>query len=282
MIRLFPKTKEDNMLPTVKIGNADVTRLIIGGNPFCGNSHHSPEMNQAMFDYYTMENIKRALHRCHELGINAFQVRADNHMFAMMRELRAENNPMRWIAQTASEIYYEGNVASIARNHPAAIYHHGTMTDIFYKAGQLDTITNNLALIRKTGKPVGLCTHMPEVVLKSEELKWDVDFYMLAVYNLSRVERVSSFVTGKPNLDEPFYEEDPPLAYEVIRAVKKPFLVFKILGASRRCDSPAAVRGTFAEAFANIKDTDAVVVGMFPKTTDQIFENVQYVREILG
>jgi len=271
------------MLPTVKIAGMDVSRLIIGGNPFCGNSHHSQAMNKAMLDYYTMENIKRALHRCHELGVNTFQVRGDSHMAAMVRELRAEGNPMQWIAQNAPEIQpFEGNVASIARNGAEGIYHHGTLTDALFKAGDLDTIAARLAVIRKTGKATGLCTHMPEVVLKAESLKWDVDFYMLSLYNLSRQDRESSFITGKANLDEDFFEEDRALAYEVIKAVKKPFLVFKILGASRRCDSPAAVRETFAETFANIKDTDPVVVGMFPKTTDQIYDNVRTVADILA
>jgi len=55
-----------------------------------------------------------------------------------------------------------------------------------------------------------------------------------------------------------------------------PCFAFKILGAGRHCDSQEAVQAAFNFAFANIKPTDAVVVGMFPKYLDQITLNVQY------
>ena len=34
-------------LPKVKFGEHEITRLIIGGNPFCGNSHFSAESNSS-------------------------------------------------------------------------------------------------------------------------------------------------------------------------------------------------------------------------------------------
>ena len=61
---------------------------------------------------------------------------------------------------------------------------------------------------------------------------------------------------------------------------KKPCLGFKILAAGRKCDSPGQVRGAFEFAFRNIKPTDAVIVGMFPRFSDQLSENVGIVREL--
>ena len=45
-------------LPTVRLGGHEVSRLIIGGNPFSGNSHFSAEWDNDMLDYFTTENIK--------------------------------------------------------------------------------------------------------------------------------------------------------------------------------------------------------------------------------
>ena len=70
--------------------------------------------------------------------------------------------------------------------------------------------------------------------------------------------------------------------YEAIRNTKKPCLVFKILGATRRCETVESVKAAFAEAFTHIKPTDAIVVGMFPNSRDQIAENAGFVREILA
>lgn len=270
------------MLPVINFGGREVSRLIIGGNPFSGNSHVSESMDNEMQDYFSTENVKKTLYRCMECGINTMQLRADKHIFRIMREFRLEGGRMNWIAQTAPEIAsFEGNIRQMGAYDPIAIYHHGTVTDSLFKEGRLDEIRRRLAVIRETGRFVGLGTHMPEVIEYAEEHAWDVDFYMASVYNLSKITRVSSAVTGVSNQEEPFDEEDRPLMYRAIRSTAKPCLAFKILGATRKCQSPETVRAAFEEAFSNIKPIDAVVVGMFPKEKDQVGENAGIVRRAL-
>lgn len=53
-------------------------------------------------------------------------------------------------------------------------------------------------------------------------------------------------------------------------------LLFKILAAQRRCTTQQRISAAFDEAFANIKDSDCVVVGMFPKYEDQVALNAEY------
>ena len=67
-----------------------------------------------------------------------------------------------------------------------------------------------------------------------------------------------------------------------IRATSKPCLAFKFLGASRNCSSAENLRKAFRFALTNIKPTDALVAGMFPKYSDQVAENAALVREICG
>jgi hypothetical protein len=270
------------MLPTVKLGQHDITRLIIGGNPFSGNSHQSPELDNAMEDFFTTEKIKQTLFRCDECGINAMQLRADKHIFRIMREYRKEGGQMHWIAQTAPEIYpFENNIRQIMKNDPIAIYHHGTVTDALFKAGNYDEIKRRLNIMRETGVPVGLGTHMPEIIEYAEENNWDIDWYMACVHNISKIDRVSSSVTGKMNESEPFDDEDRFIMYKTIRSVDKPCLAFKILGAGRKCQTSETVRAAYEEAFANIKPTDAIIVGMYPKDKDQIKENADMIKDIL-
>ncbi|MCI8624611.1 MAG: hypothetical protein HFG26_13265 [Provencibacterium sp.] len=270
------------MLPTVPLGVHAVTRLIIGGNPFSGNSHVSREMDEEMQDYFTTAAVKRTLMRCQECGINTMQLRGDRHILRILREFRAEGGRLQWIAQTTPEsASFEANVRQMAQAGPIAIYHHGTVTDQLFKEGETEELLRRLAVLRSTGFPVGLATHMPEVVAYAEEQRWDVDFYMTCVYNLSRIDRVSSAVTGKANEDEPFFESDIPLMYKAIRAVDKPCLAFKILGATRRCQSQETVRAAFEEAFCSIKPQDAVIVGMYPKDCDQVALNCRYTAEAI-
>lgn len=269
------------LLPTIKLGDYNISRLIIGGNPISGNSHITHEISEEMADYFTAENVKRTLFRCEECGINTMQLRGDKHIFRVLREYYNDGGKMNFIAQTASETHpFEANLGRIVDAGAMGIYLHGTLTDALFKDGNYAEIEQRLIKIRRTGKLVGLGTHIPEVIEYAEEHGWDLDFYMACVYNLSKIKRVSSEITGKMNAGEPFDDEDKPIMYKTIRSASKPCLAFKILGAGRKCESTETVRAAFQEAFDNIKPTDAVVVGMFPKSKDQVYENAKIVREI--
>ena len=272
------------LLPIVDFCGIRMTRLIIGGNPFSGNSHVSQAMDEQMRDYYTTANIKRALHRCLACGINTVQLRADQHIMRILREFRQEGGQLNWIAQTASEVAsFAGNIRQIAADpSAAAIYHHGSVTDSLYQAGNVNELKEHLKIMRASGLPVGLGTHKPEVIRLCEAEQWDVDFYMACVYDLARTRRVSSAATGIANKGEQFCAADIPVMYETIRSTEKPALAFKIMGATRRCATAADVRANFAEAFSNIKPGDCVIVGVFQRDKDQIDENSQFVREVLA
>lgn len=269
------------MLPQIEIRGQSFSRLIVGGNPVSGNSHVNRQLDRDMEDYFTAENVKKMLFRCEENGINALQMRGDKHIMRLIREYRQEGGRMSWIAQTASEMgSFAAKVRQIVSYQPAAIYHHGTATDNLFLKGQTQELIERLKIIRETGLAVGLCTHMPRVVEFAEEQRLDVDFYMCCVYNISVPERrQKAEMVGS---EEPlFVDEDVPIMYETIRSVEKPCLAFKILGATRRCQSQETVRAAFDEAYSSIKPTDAVIVGMYPKTIDQVGLNCQYAKEAI-
>jgi len=77
----------------------------------------------------------------------------------------------------------------------------------------------------------------------------------------------------------PFFASDPATMTEVVRQVGQPCLGFKILAAGRKCHDSQVVREAFQFAFAHIKPTDGVIVGMYPRYHDQIRENAEYTRQ---
>jgi len=270
-------------LPKVPFGSYTITRLICGGNPFCGNSHFSDEMNRDMARYYTPERVVEVLKRCEAAGINTVQARGDYHRVLYWIELyRREGGKMHWIAQTASEMHdVHQNIRILAAAGAIGIYHHGSRTDKLWLEGRIDDVQDYLKTIRDCGVMVGLGTHIPEVIEYSEEKGWDVDFYMASFYNISRRPRESALVSGRADYrgEEYRHPEDPIRMCETIRRTSKTCLAFKILGAGRRCGTQEDVRGAFRFAFENIKPIDAVVVGMFPKYIDQITLNCTYTIE---
>lgn len=272
-------------LPQVPFGNYRMSRLIIGGNPFSGNSHLSQERDREMVDYYSVSNIKQALFAGERNGINTMQCRADPHIIRMIIEYRNEGGTLQWIAQTASEMKdLRANIMQTAKLDPIAIYHHGTQTDNFWRTGRMDELRECLKWIRDRGIMVGVGTHIPEVIENIEASDWDVDFYMASAYNVykdTKGVRESYLVSGKRG-KEHYDEEDVERMGEVIKMTEKPCLFFKILAAGRKAKDPITLRKSFERAFRVIKDTDAVVVGMFQRDRNEVEQNAALVREICG
>ena len=221
--------------------------------------------------------------QCEELGINTIQARGDYHRIMYYLELfRRKGGKLNWIAQTASEMHdIKNNIRVIAAFGAIGIYFHGSKTDNLWHAGKIDEVKEYMKVARDCGVQVGVGSHIPEVIDYVENEGWDIDFYMACFYNLNRQERESAVVSGI-FAKEKFYEEDPPKMCKVIRAVDKPCLAFKIVAASRHCSTQEEVKATFKWAFDNIKPTDAVVVGMFPKYVDQVPLNIGHTLEALG
>ena len=272
-------------LPLVRFGEHELSRLVIGGNPFRGNSHKSDALNAEMWDYHQSgDRVIEAWFEGERNGLTAMQARSDRYVMDWVRRYREAGGTLQWIAQTASEWNggdVPGNIRIVAGYDPIAIYHHGSLTDAFWKAGEVDKIKDWLKLIRDLGILAGLGTHMPEVLEYAEEEQWEVDFYMACAYNLSRQDRESYIVTGKQS-EEQYYDEDRETMAAVIRKTDKPCLFFKILAATRKCGTQETVREAFQWAFDHIKPNDVVNVGVFQKHHNQIALNAEHVRAETG
>jgi hypothetical protein len=79
---------------------------------------------------------------------------------------------------------------------------------------------------------------------------------------------------------ETYMQSDPARMYRVMRQTSKPCFAFKILAAGRVNERDADQ--AFRTAFASIKPTDCVFVGMFPRVRDEVRENAERVHRILG
>jgi hypothetical protein len=270
-------------LPMVDFFGHKISRLICGGNPLSGFSHVSAQLDWEMIEYYTMPAIQALFRECLAQGINTFQSRGDRHQMRAYLEHRQTGGRMMWIAQTASEFAsIEANVNEIAKYKPIAIYHHGTHTDNSWHSGTIDAVHDIVKRIKDKGLPAGVGSHIPEVIEYMEEKGWETDFYMCCFYNLARQYKSAPATAQDAYKRDQFPADDPARMTAVMRKVKKPCIGFKLMAASRNCKTPADVRHAFEFAFANIKAGDPVDVGMFPKYSNQVKENADFVRAILG
>lgn len=261
-------------MPCVPFGKFTLSRLVCGSNTFNAGSHLSVFVNHEMRAYYTPEQVLKTLRRCEKLGINAWQAGPRN--LEVYHRFRAEGGRMHYLplGRDGEEI------APLLKAGCIGIAHHGEVTDQLFKAGQLNRVNEYLKRVRDAGVMVGVSTHMPAVVDAVESKGWDIDYYMTCVYERHRTAEELKKLLGHVPLPvrEVYLQEDPPRMYRMIRQTRRPCLAFKILAAGRLSEKKASVEQAFREAFAGIKPTDAIIVGLYDRYTDQPGEDADYTR----
>jgi hypothetical protein len=277
------------MIPTVDFFGTPVSRLFLGDNPVNGHSY-IPDLcsGEAMMNYCTAQRVVEALFKAEALGYTTCLPLATDFMFRVIRQYRNEGGKINWIFQPYPCIAVDVNVRQMQACDPIAVYHQGTTTDGLCEAGQTDVLRDNIKKLKALGKPVGLGTHVPETILRSEDEDWGVDFYMACLHNTrKRGAEASSFITGKIKHLK-FFMEDREEMLKVIRQVQKPCIAFKVLAGGQMFygktagEIPAVVEAAFRETFAGIKPTDLATVGFFQRDKDQLQENAEIARRVLA
>ena len=270
-------------IPTVKFGKAEITRLIVGSNPFYGYSHFNRTMDQSMREWYTQDRRMEVLHAAERNGINAWQVHYDTQPMADLARYRAEGGKMHLILLADFELMKNPKLLpEVAKLGPLGIAHHGNRTDERFRNGQKDLVRDFLKAVRDTGVLVGLSTHNPAVIDTVESEGWDLDYYQACLYRVSRTPEESRAQFGEAPVGETFMEKDPERMCKMLRQTKRPCLAFKLLGAGRTSSTPQQVEKAFRFAYANIKPGDAAIIGLFPRYRDEVKENTELARRILG
>jgi len=278
------------MMKTVNFFGTQVTRMILGDNPFHGNSYiHEIYTWGDMVDYYTADKCVRALFEAEENGMNTFMALASPFTLRVIHQYRNEGGKMHIMFQSYPAIDLEVNINQMMTYNPVAIYHQGTTFDDMIEKNEMDLLHKRLGLLRATGVITGLGTHMPEVILQSEKEKWDVDFYMTCLYNSRKTQRgrQSSFITGKAN-HLIFYPDDRFEMFDAIKKVSKPCIAFKIFAGGqiflgKNADEiPATAEAFIKETYENIKPDDITCIGVFQRDKNQIRENADIVKKILN
>jgi hypothetical protein len=158
------------------------------------------------------------------------------------------------------------------------VVHHGGVTDALFRAGQAQRVRDFVKRVKDHGLLAGVSSHCPDHVRRIADAGWENDFYMTCFYYVNRTTEEQRRLLGRVTVGEPFFESDPAEMTAVMRAVARPCLGFKILAAGRSCWSRPAVEQAFRSAFAGIKRTDGVIVGMFPRFSNQVAEDAALVR----
>jgi hypothetical protein len=266
-------------LPAIQLGSYRISRLIAGSNPINGFSYLGRHVDRHMKDYFTPEQTVTFLQKCEREGITAhqFSARLKTDYLRMARE---QGVKLHFIA------LHPGNKeiqSEIQTTQPIGMVHHGGVTDELFGKGKSPQVHDFVKAVHDCGIMAGVSSHCPDNVKRIADEGWEVDFFMTCFYFLSREKTpgAEEKAPAVPTLEvsHAFYKDDPLAMTEVIRQVQQPCLAFKILAAGRQCKNDATVREAFKFAFSRIKPTDGVIVGMYPRFSDEVQANARHARE---
>lgn len=273
------------VLPTVNFRGKDITRLIIGSNPFYGYGHSVPLLDRFMREYMTQDQRIAILKAAERGGINTWQVHYNDPTVEDWKRYRAEGGKMNVLLLADFDLMknYRKLIPEVAKLGPIGIAHHGGVTDNRFRNREMNLVEDFTKAVHDGGVPAGVSTHNPAVVAYVEEKDWKIDFYMTCMYRVSRtVEETRTELGGEAPLGEVFMEKDPERMCKMVRQTKRTCFAFKLMGAGRNVSRPQAVESAFRFVLRNIKPQDPVIVGMCPKFKDEIAENAAFVSKICG
>jgi len=258
----------------VKLGNLEVSRFMLGGNPQSGFSHWNRAKDLEMMRFFKAERMKALYREAEALGVTTHIGRADHHIMRILFEYWDEGGTIEWIAQTCPELGGPARGAQNGIGHGAkAVFIHGGQMDHALIHGRLDEVKSVIDMIHEAGLPAGAAGHRPAVFEWAEE-RLDCDFYMCSYYNPVPRDKTAEHVTID---EENFDHADRERMTDLIQHLSKPAIHYKILGSGRNEPKQA-----FEYAASKMRPGDAVLVGIYPKDhPDQLAEDVRLFEEAL-
>lgn len=239
-------------LPNIRLGKLEVSRLILGSNPFFGFDHGNPQASGGqMREYYTEQRVMAVIDQAAEHGITAVWTPCYENWIRLWNRYREKDGKLKiWIAQP-DRLPMEREIKMAVKNGSKAIAIQGICIDDQVNDGKWDVVRGWLELIKSHGLPAGMATHRATTHLEAEERGLPADFYHQTLY------RPDNYV--REGLEE---------SLATIEKLHKPVVAYKVLGAGR-----ILPKATLPYVFKRLKSKDGICVGVFPKKRDEIAEN---------
>jgi hypothetical protein len=252
-----------------QIGNVQVSRLICGSNPIIGSAHDRDliYVPALMRHYFTDRRIMDLWQTCEECGINTMIGPVDSpHAFGEDPTLRVytqylaeRGGKIRWIAQTyPSDSDLTSSIRKAVDSGAVGAFIQGNVAERWVRLNRIDQLAKAIDSIRTNGMIAGCACHMLEVVKAMEKAAIELDFYMKTLHGdnyWSATPKAQCPKEGLPPHDNMWCTR-PEETVEFMKAVKKPWIAFKVLAAGA-----LHPRDGFRFAFEN--GADFVNVGMF-------------------
>ena len=220
-------------LPTIRLGEHEIARLIAGWNPIGGYSYMGPNLNRHMKEYFTPDTIVGFLLRCEKAGINAHQFSRPEAMSEVFQTVRDRGSKMKFICLHSAGPQQMSVEEVVKKTHPIAMVHHGGVTDRLFREGKSTEVHDYVKRAKDAGVLAGVSAHNPDCIKQIADEGWENDLFMNCFYHITRKpeEEAQMPAVVTVQVGKPFFASDPVAMTAVMRQTDKPCLGIKILAA---------------------------------------------------
>ena len=243
-------------LPMGKIGDMEVSRMILGGN-LLEHYTHSRDLKyvyQLAKHYNTEEKVIETLKLAESLGVNTMSGSINPTSTDVLRKYREKHNgKIQWIICPYAPIEdglakFNDEVDKLMDWGCDAVYIWGVRGDQLVSSGRVDLIGKAVEAVKAHGVPCGVAGHKLEVVVECEKQKVPTDFYIKTFHH-------HDYPTAKLDYDSKWCDK-PNELIELMQNVEKPWIAFKVMAAG-------AIPPESAFPFVFNGGADFVLAGMF-------------------
>jgi uncharacterized membrane protein YphA (DoxX/SURF4 family) len=273
-------------LPKGKIGNLEMSRLILGCNLMGGWAHARDLIyaNQLFRQYNSESKIFETLNICEQAGINTTNM--VNQFYPLLNKYKKiTGSKMMSICQVHMDENKDDPFVALkeAMDYGAtSMYVQGAYADRFVQAGKLDFLWSAVEFIRSQGYLAGIGAHSILTPIACEKAGLKPDYYFKTMHHDQywsahpRENRIEFQMDGEYFLDHNKYHDNifdlfPEQTNEFVKGLDVPLVGFKVLAGG--AISPA---DGFRYAYEN--GADFICVGMFDF---QVVDDVNLAIEIL-
>ncbi|MCH5372824.1 MAG: hypothetical protein JJ992_02520 [Planctomycetes bacterium] len=267
-----PTASPADALPCGKIGDLQVSRLLLGGN-LLTHFTHSRDLRYVYNlakHYNTDEKILETMAVAEANGINTLTIHNPPNAISLLKRYRRERaGKIQWIICSTAPVEpglakYTQDIQRLIDDGADAIYLWGVRADALVAEGKLDLVAEAVEAAKACGVPSGVGSHELAVVMACEKHGVDANFYIKTLHH-------HDYPSAKLDFDS-MWCKNPVETVEFMRSVKKPWIGFKVMAAG-------AIPPQNAFQYALESGVDFVLAGMFDY---EIAEDVRIIKQVLA
>lgn len=264
-----------------KIGGMSVSRILLGGN-LLTHFTHSRDLKY-VYDlcahYNTDEKIIETMALSEKHGVNTLVVHTVPAILHTLKVYRRDRGgKMQWIICPTAPAEgdfsaYTQQVQDLAEMGTNAIYLWGVTADKLVWKNDIDAIAKAVQIAKDHGLPSGVGAHDLKVIEACEKHKIPADFYIKTFHSHNYPSAPRPDQLKEPYCEVPGYWcRSPEDTINVMKAVEKPWIAFKIMAAG-------AIPPKEALQYSFDNGADHCLMGMFDF---EIAEDVRIAKDVLA